>query len=423
MNERFARMTTPEHTRLIRILLCAVVLLPTLASPSAGAESIQPPERLIQAVQEVPEDQLLDVSIEVFDPGVPDPTTVKPKKLEGVYPEVRKSEARYVPMQLKETLQSAGFWGAVRVVPTGTSSAEVTVSGTIIESSGRDLVVTVRVQDVSGQEWFDKKFKQRANPFVYIDEKQDHIDPFEGLYAQIANRMLEKLEKKGPEAARELRRISELRFASILAPADYGEYLEVDRRGRFEIARLPAEDDPMMERVGRIRERDYMFVDTLNEFYSEFCLSMEQPYDDWRSFSYEEQVALAELRRQARMRKIIGALAILGAIASSPDNGLEAAARDAAMIGGVAAIQSGIAKGKEAKIHAEALRELAASFELEVSPLVVDIEGETIRLTGSREEQYAAWRDLLQKIYAAETGLPVDPNTASDPVADSPVGH
>ena len=402
--------------------LSTIVLLLVVQPALAGSE-VKPPEQAIQAVEEIPEDRLLDVAIEIFDPGIPDPATTKPKAMEGVYPDVRKSEARYVPMQLKETLQSTGFWGAVRVVPQGTSSAEVTVNGTIEESSGRDLVVTIRVQDVSGREWFDRRFKERANPFVYIDEKQEHLDPFTGLYAQIANKMLDELEKLGTDTAHDLRKISELRFASEVAPADYDEYLSRNRKGLYEVDRLPADNDPMMDRVSRIRERDYMFIDTLNEYYSEFCVSMEVPYDNWRSFSYEEQVALAELRRQARMRKILGALAILGAIASSPSSGLESAARDAAMIGGVAAIQSGIAKGKEAKIHAEALRELAASFELEVAPMVVEIEGETIRLTGSREEQYAAWRDLLQKIYAAETGLSVDPNATADAAVGEPAGH
>lgn len=399
------------------LVLCLLVLT---ASVAQGAGKMTAPEKAIQATHEVPEDQLLDVSIEVFDTGIPDPTEVSAKKMDSIYPEVRKSEARFVPMQLKETLQSTGFWGAVRVVPEGGSSAEVTVTGVLVKSTGKDLVVEIRISDVSGREWLDKKYKQEANPFVYIDEKQGAVDPFEGLYAKIANDMLARLKKFEADDLRELRHVSELRFASQLAPADYSQYLDVNRKGRYEVQRLPAEGDPMMDRVAQIRERDYMFVDTLNEYYSEFCVSMEEPYDNWRSFSYEEQVALAELRRQARMRKILGALAILGAVTATPGSGLESAARDAAMIGGIAAIQSGIAKGKEAKIHAEALRELAASFGIEVAPMVLEIEGETVRLTGTREEQYSAWRELLGQIYAAETGLPQDPNTASElPVADS----
>jgi hypothetical protein len=390
---------------------------------SLGASKLAPHEQAIQANTEIAEDQLLDVSIEVFDAGIPDLTTLTPKQKEGIYPEVRKSEARYVPMQLKETLQATGFWGAVRVVPEGTSSAEVTVTGQIVKSTGKTLIVEVQASDISGRQWLRKKYKQEANPFVYIDEKQKHIDPFSGLYGQIANDLLQRRQKLDPEQIVELRRISELRFASQLAPADYNGYLDVDRKGRFEIERLPAENDPMMDRVAMIRERDYMFVDTLNEYYSEFCVSMEEAYDNWRSFSYDEQVALAELRRQARMRKIIGAIAIVGAVAAPAGGGLESVARDAAMIGGIAAIQSGIAKGKEAKIHAEALRELAASFEVDVAPLVVEIEGETVRLTGSREEQYASWRELLRQIYAAETGLPLDPNTEPARAVEGSVGQ
>ncbi len=406
-----------ENRRLILALMVAVAVV------SVGAGKIQPHEKAVQANHEIPEDRLLDVSIEVFDPGIPDPAEVKPKKMESVYPDVRESEARYVPMQLKETLQSTGFWGAVRVVPESASSAEVTVTGLIVKSTGKDLVVQIQVSDISGREWFAKKFKQPANPFVYIDEKQGHLDPFQGLYAQIANEMLRRLKKFESQELRELRQIGELRFASQLAPSDYARYLGVDRKGRFEVERLPAADDPMMQRVAQIRDRDYMFVDTLNEYYSDFCVSMDEPYDNWRAFSYEEQVALAELRRQARMRKIVGALAILGAVAASPGSGLESAARDAALIGGIAAVQSGIAKGKEAKIHAEALRELANSFGIEVAPLVVEIEGETVRLGGSREEQYTAWRELLSRIYATETGLPEDPNATSEIATEESTGH
>jgi hypothetical protein len=59
---------------------------------------------------------------------------------------------------------------------------------------------------------------------------------------------------------------------------------------------------------------------------------------------------------------------------------------------------------------------------MDVAPLVVEIEGETVRLTGSREEQYAAWRQLLRQIYAAETGFPVDPNTLSEPTVEGSSG-
>ena len=42
--------------------------------------------------------------------------------------------------------------------------------------------------------------------------------------------------------------------------------------------------------------------------------------------------------------------------------------------------------------------------------MVDEVEGRTLRLSGSAEAQYADWRRLLRKLFAAETGLPVDLN-------------
>jgi hypothetical protein len=74
-------------------------------------------------------------------------------------------------------------------------------------------------------------------------------------------------------------------------------------------------------------------------------------------------------------------------------------------------------------MHAEALRELAASLDSDVAPLLVDVEGEVMRLTGSVETQYATWRQLLREIFASETGLPVDPNTQTPMDLVGPVKH
>ena len=83
----------------------------------------------------------------------------------------------------------------------------------------------------------------------------------------------------------------------------------------------------------------------------------------------------------------------------------------------VMTIASGIEKGKESQIHIEALKELAASFDAEVSPMLVEVEGQTLRLEGSAETQYAEWRRMLNEIFTAETGLSVDPDD-SDAVVE-----
>ena len=59
----------------------------------------------------------------------------------------------------------------------------------------------------------------------------------------------------------------------------------------------------------------------------------------------------------------------------------------------------------------EALRELAASFDSEIAPLLIEVEGRTLKLEGSAEIRFAEWRRLLREIFAEETGFPLDPDT------------
>ena len=82
-----------------------------------------------------------------------------------------------------------------------------------------------------------------------------------------------------------------------------------------------------------------------------------------------------------------------------------------------------MAKSQEAKMHVEALRELGGSLDVEVAPLVVEVEGETLRLSGTMEGQFAEWREMLRKIYAEETGLPVDPNVEAGQTPGNSVDH
>ena len=147
---------------------------------------------------------------------------------------------------------------------------------------------------------------------------------------------------------------------------------------------------------------------------------MTEPYGNWRKYTYEEEMAYKALRRKALTQKILGGLAILGAALADPGSPAAAVVRDAAMIGGMAAIHAGISTSKEAKIHAEALKELAASVETELQPIVIEVQGRTLRLSGSAATQYEEWRRLLREIWTTETGLPQDIN---EPMTAAPVGE
>ncbi len=50
-----------------------------------------------------------------------------------------------------------------------------------------------------------------------------------------------------------------------------------------------------------------------------------------------------------------------------------------------------------------------------MAPLLVQVEGQTLKLEGTAEDQFAEWRRLLAQIFRAETGLPVDSNEDTPP--------
>jgi len=397
-------MAADAPTGLRRVPLLVLLALPL--APAALATGGD--DALLLPKAEIPEDRLIDVAIDLFSPGVSD-APASPLLLKGIRSAVRKSEARYVPIHLRNTLQSTGQWGAVRVVPGGAAWAELLVSGAIEKSNGKDLEVRVVARDATGRVWVEKEYKRRADTSAYAkDRPVDGRDPFQVLYNRIANDLVRAREKRKPKELAEVREVARLGFAASMSPDPYAAYLAAGKKGRTRVERLPATDDPMIVRISAIRDRDHMFVDTLNEYYADFYARMDKPYDDWRAYSYTEQAALDSINRESTLKKILGGIAVLGGILMDPrdDHGV----KDILILGGIAAVQSGFEDGKEGGIHKAALSELADSFEGEVTPLLVDVDGKVVQLTGSAEAQFTQWRQLLQEIAATDQPLPADIN-------------
>jgi len=406
----------------VRRGFAVTVLMPLIvgvgcASQSTTRRSSTP---AIQAAQEIPMEEVLDVGITVFDPGLPPQGQPMP---DDVFPELRKAESRFQAVQLMETMQGTGQWGAVRVLPAGYGITDLKVSGTILKSTGMKLVLDIQAVDARGKVWFDKRYRADADELVYTSTEIAGHDPFQSIYNEISNDLLEARKKLHTGEEQEIRQVSRLQFAADLAPEPFSDYLMTDKKGLTRVKRLPARGDPMMARADNIRASENLFIDTLDQNYATFFLRMEEPYSSWRAYTYEEEKAYKALKRKAMTQKIIGGLAILGAALADPGSSTAALVRDAAMIGGIAAIHAGISTSKEAKIHAEGIRELAASVETELQPIVVEVHGQTLRLSGSAETQYEEWRRLMREIWATETGLPVDPNQPGAPPTAAETGN
>ena len=388
---------------------CSVVLVLMLGAAGCVVQDERPMAPVVaqKATAEIPQAELLDVGVRMFDPNIPSDPAEQEKR--GIYPDVRKAESRYMPVLLRDTLESTGQWGQVRVLPAESSGSDVNIGARIIESDGSVLQLAVTVTDATGRTWLRKDYEGLADTRAYKDVPVKPRDPFDNVYATIANDLLAARQALTRDQRVQIHQVSGLRFAGDLAPYAFQPYLQRDqRRGTYSIVRLPAQDDPVVQRMERIRERDYSLVDTLNEHYTNFGESMDDAYGNWRKYSHEELEAEAEARRKAMTRQVLGAVAIIGGVIAGAETNSSAgsAASTAAVLGGIYAFKSGLDMRAEVKMHGESLKQLSSSFQNEVQPIVVDIEGRTLELKGSAEQQYAEWRRLLRELYENETGLP-----------------
>lgn len=412
----------PSRLKSTQLLLPLVALASLVCSGCVTHETRpQPRINAIQAAAEIPEDQLLDVGVRLFDENVPEDE--KKREKERIFPDVRKAEARYLAMQMRNTLEGSGQWGQVRVIPVDDDALDVRVSAKILESSGMMLRLDVTVDDASGRVWFRKEYQQLADTRSYKETNSAPRDPFQNLYSQVANDMLTHRQTLAAADLQNIRNISELRFASDLAPYAFDDFLATDKKkGTYQVVRLPASDDPMMARMDRIRERDYALLDTVNEHYALFAENMSDSYTNWRRYSHDEIEAQDEAARSAMTRKLLGAAAIVGGLVmgSQSNTYVGNAAATAAVFGGAYAVKSGFDKGSEVKMHSDSLKQLGESFQAEVQPMVVEVEGRTLQLRGTAEEQFQEWRRLLKELYENETGLPaVAPVAAGQPAASA----
>ena len=356
-----------------------------------------------QATVPVPADELLDIGILPLDPGIPPDPEVVEKNL--IVPDVRQAESSYLAYHLKDTLELTGNWGAVRVTPASSRAVDLELSGQILLSDGERIEVRVKAVDARNRVWFEKSYEDIASRLSY---EQFLEDPFQDLYNDIADDLLNAREAMSRERIIAIKRIANIRYASDLAPEAFQDYLREPGRGEIKLVQLPAENDSMMRRIDRIKEQEYLFVDTLDEYYSRFYKDMQPSYNEWRHATYTEALRLRDLQRQARKNFLAGALLVAGGLAIANESNTRAgqASGVGAVSGGIGNIRAGMSRMRQVETQAEALKELSQSLGAEVTPYVLDIEGRTIELTGSAEEQYAQWRELLSDIYARETSLP-----------------
>ena len=389
-----------QHRQAV-LTLALAFLVSACATHTVKTTSYTP---VVQDSQDLPEDFLLDVGVSLFDPGIDE---YLGDDEDTANPEIRVAESRYAPHLLSETLQRSANWGIVRVMPNSESPMDVQVNGTILRSNGEAMIIRVEVNDSRGRHWYTEEYEEVISQFSYDSQNRQKNDPFQVIYNKIANDLL-AYRQRNIEASevQEIRTVSELLFAQRFSDDAFGTYLARDRNGEYQLTALPADNDPLLGRIRSIRERDFMFIDTVQDYFATYVRQMRLPYDSWREQSYQETITLRELEASARRRFIAGAAAVVGGIAAASNGGNWATQAGGATAVGAGAflVKSGFDKQAEARIHMQALEELGESLENAVAPQVITLDDRAITLSGSVEEQYEQWRDILAELYATEMG-------------------
>jgi hypothetical protein len=388
----------------------------SLAACSSTEVLVAHSVNLQPSAEEISEEALLDVGVVVFDPGVPD-GEIDREILEelvedGTFVQIRRTESLYFAVELRDTLRRSNHWGSVWVTPEETRAADVNVVASILHSDGETAEVHVLANDASGREWIDKNYSIEVPGGAYNRSRYGGLDPYQDLFNEIANDLASARTQLSEDDTVRLREIAALRYAEELSPQAFTGYVTSDGDGSYELARLPAVDDPQFNRTQRARQRERLFFDTLNSHYANFASEAEDSYDSWRQYSREETIQVREITRSARFRTGMGIASILASFVygnnSGNDGFSDRVIRDTMMYIGMDMLRTSASRRQEKRIHVETLEELSASFDDEVEPLVVEVAGTQRRLTGTAEIQYEEWKELLRELYISETGFETD---------------
>jgi hypothetical protein len=332
-----------------------------------------------------PDADYLDVSIRVFTSAEAPPATpaasasAQPAPAAAVTPEVRLAETRYLPMFLRYRLEASGRFGAVRVLPEIDNSAQLTIEGVIQRSDGQTLAIDLRARDSTGRVWVDRRYERAAVPSVTVTGDAFAEDDFAALFADIVRDLSAVQDSLSPAQLTEIRTVALLRYGLALVPASFAGYLQENADGTVSILRLPAADDPILQRIEDIREHEYLFIDVVDAEYQRFFGDIKPVYDMWRRFQREQSSSSSDFATRGRTTESGYARGSYYALKESYDN---------------------YAWAKVQELYLDELRE---GFANEVQPTELELESSLYTLTGSIEQQYSEWRSILAELYALET--------------------
>ena len=355
--------------RLLLIATCCYLAgcAPAAVSPEDATADVLPVWDVVEPLQiaRAPGQPALDIAVELFDPGVSRDDNAPTAA-------VRRLESQLLAGDLRDTLVRSNQWGVIRLVPEASPLVPVSIRSRILHSDGRDLMLHVRAEDALGSLWFDQAFAFRQG--------LQGQTGFVGIFNAVSNRLLAVWSAMSPDAQSNLLEAAAVAYAESLAPEAFSGMIERSEND-WQLIRLPAADDPMLGRVERIRNQEYLFCDTIDEQYVDLVSRVGPTYALWREATLEQAEWLERYEQSAANRE---------------ENEGD---------GEFSRMQAEYAAYRSFRMQEQALFELAEAFDSESEPTVMQTQDRVVRLEGTLASQYATWRGLLRDIYLIESGV------------------
>lgn len=360
-------------------------------------------------------DIYLDIVIPVFNPGLPvasdgsiDYDEVDER---GIWPQLRRAEAKRFAVQTKKALEEIGTFGAVSVVPSPNAAGDVFVLGTIHESNSEIVEITATIIDATGTVWGQKDFEHRVSKGFFRDSMNKEKNPYGKIFKDIGDYVFDTLKAKSEQEKTRVKDIANVRYAQMYSPEVFGQYVstEVGKSNGVEtylhtLNGMPSEDNKMFARIETLKAQDQLFVDNLQEQYLAFDENTKEPYRAWQRETLPEAVAAREAEEKRNTSAMIGTgLAVLGVLLNKNSNSSAGELGTvAAGLGAAYFVKDSLDKNSELKVHKASLDEIGENLDITLTPSVMEFNDEVVELTGTAGEQFDQWRAHLKKIYDLE---------------------
>jgi len=387
------------------------------ASLSVGPTASQPKtqgatEKVYESIGEI----YLDVAIPVFDTGIPmlsdGSMNYEDVEKQGVWPQLRRAEAKKFALYTKEALAETKAFGSVSVTPSANTTADIFVQGKILESDSETIVIKVTVSDSSAAILGSKKIKYRVSEGFFRDAQNKGENPYEPAFIKVANYVHRLMKKKEPQELQAIQNMTKVRYAQYYSPESYNQYLGMKtvyfpkRYNKVVLLGMPSDEDRMMQRIEALHNQEKMFIDRLQDQYAAFDGATNEHYREWQKETLPEAKAAREARNARNTKAIIGGLLAVAAVAAgNQSNHVDTQiGQGVALLGAAALAKSAMNSNEEFKVHKESLDEMGENLDIAMSPSVMEFDEKEVELTGTAGEQYEQWKAHLKSIYEVETG-------------------